>query len=206
MKRTLMFGGAIIIMTILSWSCHLGDFNLDKLAKPTDIVPVFYFPLAYGGYTVGNFVNVPFPNTDTIKIAEIDLNPIIYDKTGVTVSYKGLDSVYLEVNFTNGTPMKMRVQFDFIDQATGSVISKIYDSGLMPAGIMDATGKVVQSVSTKVEFPMDYTDLDGVTIADRIEFTVKLFQPDTGAVIVKNLKASLFNVQMSVRAPYHYSN
>jgi hypothetical protein len=204
MKKMLMFGGAIILTAIFSWSCHLGDFDLNKLAK-VDIKPVFYIPLAYGGYTVGNFVNIPQTNTDTI-VGEIDLNPIIYDKTGVSVNIKGLDSVYLEVNFTNGTPMKMQVLFDFIDKATGTAISKVYDSGLMPAGTMDPTGKVVQSVSTKVEFPMDSTDLDNITTADGIEFTIKLFQPDTGAVIVKNLKTSLINVQISVRAPYHYGS
>jgi hypothetical protein len=90
MKKMLRFGGAVILTAILSWSCHLGDFNLDKLAK-VDIKPVFYIPLAYGGYTVGNFVNTPLLNNDTIK-AEIDLNPIIYDKTGVSVSIQGLDS------------------------------------------------------------------------------------------------------------------
>lgn len=205
MRKMLMFGGTIILTAILSWSCHLGDFDLNKLAK-VDIKPVFYIPLAYGGYTVGYFLNTPLLNFDTIKVAEIDLIPIIYDKTGVSVSYKGLDSVYLEVNFTNGTPMEMQVTFDFIDKATGTVISQVFDTKLMPAGIMDATGKVVQPVSTSREFPMDSKDLDNITTADGIEFNVTLFQPDTGAVIVKNLKASLINVQISVRAPFHYGS
>jgi hypothetical protein len=102
--------------------------------------------------------------------------------------------------------MKMQVLVDFIDQATGTSVGQTFDSKVMPAGKMDPTGKVVQSVSTKVEFKMDSNDLDNVTIADGIKFTVKLFQPDTGAVIVKNLKASLINVQISVRAPFHYGN
>lgn len=196
----LTFGGLIIFTTIFFWSCHLDDFNLKKLAV-THIRPVIYTPLAYGGYTVGDQFTTPLLNTDTIKVAELDLNPIIYDKSGVSFSLTGMDSVYLVVHFTNETPMKMQVLFDFTDQATGTVNGKIFDSGLMQEGQMDATGKVIQPADTEVIFPMDSNDLNNITLSDGIEFKVKLFQPDTGAVIVKNLKASEFKVQISMRAP-----
>jgi hypothetical protein len=205
MKKTLMFVVMISLTAILSWSCHLGDFNLDKLAPANDIKPVVYLPLAYGTYTVGNQLTTALANTDTIKVNEIDLNPMIYDKTGVSFSMNAIDSVYLVVNFTNGTPMKMRVQFDFIDKSTSAVYGKIFDSGLMPSGKMDATGKVIESVSTKVVFPMDSNDMNNMTLADGIQYTVKLFQPDSGSVIVKHLSESQFQIQISVKAPVSLS-
>lgn len=201
MKKMMMFGVMVSLTAILSWSCHLEDFNLDKRAVANDIKPVVYVPLAYGTYTIGDQITLPLPNTDTIKVNEIDLNPLIYDKSGVSFSLMGIDSVYLVVNYTNGTPMKMQVQFDFINQSAGTIYGKIFDSGLMPSGKMDATGKVIESVTTKVIFPMNSNDLDNMTMADGIEYTVKLFQPDSGSVIVKHLKESQFKIQISVKAP-----
>jgi hypothetical protein len=201
MKKVLTLGSIIILTAILSWSCHLEDFNLKKLAVANDIKPIVYAPLAYGTYKVGDRLTSPMTDTDTIKVTEIDLNPISYDKTAVSFSSTAIDSAYLVVNFTNGTPMKMQFQFDFFDQSTSTVNGQIFDSGIMESGMMDATGKVTQSVTTRREFPMDSNDLDNITMSDGMQFKVKLFQPDKGPVTGKNLKESLFTVQISVRAP-----
>jgi hypothetical protein len=157
--------------------------------------------LAYGTYKVGDILTTNYADHDTIKDPVINLDPIIYNKTGVTFSNPAIDSVYMVVRFTNGTPMKMQVLFKFIDLNTGSAYGKTFDSGVMQPGKMDATGKVIESVTTRVEFPMDSNDLNNFNQANGIEFVVMLFQPDIGFVIVKNLKESLFKVQISFRAP-----
>jgi hypothetical protein len=201
MRKILTFLGILVLPAVLSWSCHLEDFNLDKLATPTDIKPMVYAPLAYGKYRVGDVLTTSYADNDTIKDPEIDLDPIIYDKTGVSLINNAIDSVYLIVNLTNGTPMKMQVLFKFIDLNSGAVYGKTFDSGIMQAGKMDAAGRVIEPVTTRVEFPMDSNDLNNISSANGMEFNVKLFQPDNGVVIVKNLKESLFGVQISFRAP-----
>jgi hypothetical protein len=109
------------------------------------------------------------------------------------------------VAFTNGTPMKAQLQFSFIDINSGTSYGKTFDSGIMAAGKMDATGKVVEPVTTRREFPMNSTDLNNASIADGLRYTLKLFQPDNGSVIVNNLKESLYKVQISFRAPLNLS-
>jgi len=195
-----MLAVTVIFTAIFSWSCHLEDFNLSKLAKANDIKPEVFAPLAYGTYTVGDHLTTPLLDTDTIKANETDLDLMIQDKTGVSLSSSAVDSAYLVVTYTNSTPMRMNVSFDFINLATGAVISKKYDSGLIESGNTDATGKVTQPVTTRIEFGMDSIDMKDITTADGIEYTVKLFLPAGGTVIVKNLKESQFKLQISLRA------
>lgn len=204
MRKIIMFASMSLFTAILFFSCHLEDFNMDKLAVAKDVKPVFYAPLAYGSYKVGDHFTTSYLDNDTIKTVEIDLDRISYDKTGVSFKSNAIDSVYLVVNFTNGTPMKMQFLFDFINTGTGVIYGKIFDSGVMDAGKMDAMGKVVQPVSTRIEFPMDSNDLNNITMANGIEFNVKLFLPDSGSVIAKNLKASLLKVEIAIRAPVSY--
>ncbi len=201
MRRALIYSGTIIVVALVFCSCHLQDFNFNKLAEPNDIKPMVFAPLAYGTYKVDDYLTLVYTDNDTIKDPEIDLDPIIYDKTDVTFNSPAIDSVYLIAHFTNGTPMKMQFQIRFIDLNSGSTLGKTYDSGIIQAGKMDAAGNVTQSVVTRVEFPMDSKDLNNVSSANGIEFIIKLFQPDTGIVIVRNLKKSLFDVQLSFRAP-----
>jgi hypothetical protein len=105
------------------------------------------------------------------------------------------------VAFTNGTPMKVEFQFNFIDINSGAVYGKTFDSGIMAVGKTDATGKVIEPVTTRVEFPMNHVDMNNASLADGLRYTLKLYQPDTGAVTVKNLKESLYKVQIAFRAP-----
>ncbi len=200
MKKTLTLSGTIILSALLSWSCHLDDFNLDKLARVDDVKPIVYVPLAYGSYLVGDQYSTLLGDNDTITDSEIDLDPVIHNKTNVTFTSNAIDSLYLMVAFTNGTPMKVQFQFSFIDINSGTVYGKTYDSGVMAAGKTDATGKVVEPIITRIEFPMDSTDLNDASLADGIKFVVKLYQPDTGVVIVKNLKESIYKVEIAFRA------
>lgn len=205
MRKEILFSGVIFISVLLCWSCHLEDFNLNKLAEPNDIKPVVYAPLAYGSYLVGDQYSTILSDNDTITVPEIDLDPVTHNKANVTFTSQAIDSVYLMVAFTNGTPMKVQLQFSFIDINSGTIYGKTFDSGMMAAGKMDATGKVVEPVTTRREFPMNSTDLNNASLADGLRYTLKLFQPDNGSVIVKNLKASLYKVQISFRAPINLS-
>jgi hypothetical protein len=205
MRKTLIFSGTLLILVLLCLSCHLADFNLNKLAEPNDIKPVVYAPLAYGSYLVGDQYFTILADNDTITDPEIDLDPVIHNKANVTFTSQAIDSLYLMVTFTNGTPMKVQFQFSFIDINSGAVYGKTFDSGIMPAGKTDATGKVIEPVITRVEFPMNFTDMNNASLADGLRYTLKLYQPDTGAVTVKNLKESLYKVQISFRAPVNLS-
>lgn len=201
MRKIIIFSVTIFISVFLFWSCHLEDFNFDKLSTAKDIRPMVYAPLAYGTYKVGDYLTTGYSDNDTITDSETDLDPIIYDKTGITFTSNAIDSVYLIVNFTNGTPMKIEFQFEFTDLNSGSVYGKTFDSGVIQEGKTDATGNVIEPVAARIEFPMDSNDLNNATLANGMEFIVKLFQPDSGSVIVKNLKESLISVQISFRAP-----
>lgn len=201
MRKALIVSGTIFISVLLFWSCHLDDFNLEKLARADDIKPVVYAPLAYGSYLVGDLYYTSLDDNDTITDTETDLEPVTHNKANVSFTSNAIDSVYLMIAFNNGTPMKVQFQFSLIDINTGSVYGKTYDSGVMEAGKTDATGKVIEPVITRLEFPMNSTDLNNASLADGLRYTVKLFKPDSGVVTVKNLKESLYKVQIAFRAP-----
>jgi hypothetical protein len=204
-KKIVHLSTLVISIAVLLFSCNLDDFNLDKLTDPEDLNPKVYAPLAYGSYKVDDFVNISLPDNAPVTDPVVTLDPVVYDLTGTSIRSSAVDSVYLLVTLTNGTPMKLRYKFSFIDQQSGYVYGKIYDSGLIDAGKTDATGKVTEPTIAKKEFKLGPTDLDNIEAANAMKLSVELEQPDTGTVLVKNLKESGFKVQISFYAPVKVS-
>lgn len=204
-KKIIRIGTLLTSIAVILFSCNLDDFDLDKLADPDDLTPKIYAPLAYGSYKVDDFVNISLPDNAPVTDPVVQLDPVVYDYTGTSIRTSAVDSVYLMVTLTNGTPMKLRYKFSFIDKQSGYVYGKIYDSGLIDAGKTDATGKVTEPTIAKKEYRLGPVDLDNIESANAMKLTVELEQPDSGTVIVKNLEESGFKVQISFYSPVKVS-
>ncbi len=189
------------LLAVLFHACNLEDFDFDKLTDPDDLKPVVFAPLAYGTYSVNDLVTIPLPDTDPVTAPVLELDSIVYSLDGTTFRNAAVDSVYLIINLTNGTPMKFHYQFAFADSISGAILGQTFDSGVIQPGKTDATGTVTEPFATQNIFKLGADDLDNLDAADQFVLYTELEQPDSGTVTVKNLKDSEFKVQISFYAP-----
>ena len=194
----LKFLSYVLMTVLLCFSCNMDEFDMDKLTK-TDVSPKIHAPLAYGAFDVIDYLPTAIlssPDNEIIDTSEVNLTPLQWDKAANNFQYDALDSVFLIVYYTNGTPMKMEIDIAF---TLGSVSSKTFNSGLLNPGTVDATGKVVQPSVTKLEYPVTRNELSNINGSNGVECLIKLSQPDSGTVTVRNLKTSDLNIQISFR-------
>ncbi len=185
------------LLIFLLCSCHLEDFNLDKLSVTSK--PTIYAPLAYGTFKVKDYLPYVGADDQAVYYPEIELTQFNWNKGEVTFNSDAIDSTYLVVTFTNGTPMKMQVQFSFFNYSTGTVSGQTYDSGVLPSGTVDASGKVTQSSVTTMKYLLNSNDLQVIKTTDGVRCIVML--KDSGSpVIWKNLKESEFKIQINFKA------
>jgi len=181
-----------LLASIILFSCHLEDFNLNKLAVPVDIVPEVYAPLAYGTFTVANLVPLPAPaNSTLIPSSGIEL-PLVVSKSGTSFSSAAFDSVYLITHFSNNTPCEMEFELSFLSSANGPSIGKIFPSGKIPANTKD--------FAVVPFFGLDRTDQDNLQKATFIKLDFRLFPsatPSTYGVV----KSTSFAFNISFHAP-----
>ncbi len=201
MRKLLQLGILVIVLAATLSSCNLEDFDFDKLTEPKDLTPTLYAPLAYGTYLVDNLVNITLPDHDPVTAPVLTLDSIVYDLGGTNYRYTAVDSAYLVVNLTNGTPMKFHYRFAFVDQPSGTILGQTFDSGIIQSGKADATGAVTEPLAAKNIFKLGPTDLDNLDAADSFVIWTELEQPDSGTVTVKNLNDSEFKVQLYFYAP-----
>ena len=126
--RQLISGVLILLIAMMFFSCNLDDFKLKELAKPVDIVPEVYAPIAYGTFRVKDLLAVQIPDATPIPTGGLSLDPFIMEKTGVTFSSIAIDSVYLQNHFTNDTPINMEFSYNFYDGTTGLPIGTTFTS------------------------------------------------------------------------------
>jgi hypothetical protein len=189
---------ALFLFILLFNSCNMEDFNLNKLST-SDIAPTFYVPMAYGTFKVKDYIPPIGSDYQVIIVPEVDLNTFNWHKGTLSFRTDAVDSAYMDVTFTNSTPMKMQIQFSFTDYTSEITKSKVFDSGIIIEGSVDATGKVVSSSVASEKFPLDNSDLQIIKTTDGIKCTVKFFQPGD-PVMVKNLKESEFKIQLNLKA------
>lgn len=184
------------LLIFLFNSCHLEDFNLDKLSVTSK--PTIYAPLAYGTFNVKDYL--PFLGADdqVVYYPEIELTQLKWDKGETSFNSDAIDSTYLVVNYTNGTPMKMQVQFSFMNYSTGTVSGRTFDSGVIAAGTADASGKVTQPSFAAIKYLLDRNDLQIIETTDGVRCIVKLIDSGT-PVTVRNLKESQIKIQINFK-------
>jgi len=187
-------GFVLLFASIILFSCHLDDFNLNKLANPVDIIPEVYAPLVYGTFTVANLVPLPVPaNSTPIPIGGIEL-PLVVSKSGTSFSSAAIDSVYLITHISNNTPCAMEFDLSFLNSATGPSIGKIYSSGKIPANTPD--------FEVLPLFGLDRTDQDNLQSATFIKLDFRLF-PSTTPSTYGVVKLTSFAFNISFYAPVH---
>jgi hypothetical protein len=193
---------AILLIILLS-SCHLEDFKIDKLSVTSK--PAIYAPLAYGTFKVKDYLPYMGADDQVVYYPEIELTQFKWNKGEVSFSSDAIDSTYLIMTYTNGSPMKMQVQFTFIDYSTGTVSGRPFDSGILPSGTVTGAANnagelvnVTKPSVTTVKYLLDSNDLQTIKTTDGVKCIVKLI--DSGnTVTVRNLKESEIKMQINFK-------
>ena len=185
-------GIILFLAVVILFSCHLEDFNLNKLSKTNDIIPEVYAPLAYGTFTVANLVPLPAPvNSTPIPIAGMEI-PLVISKSGTSFSSAAIDSVYLITHFSNNTPCDIEFELSFLNSATGLPFGRVFRSGKIPPNTKDFAVLPI--------FGLDRTDQDILQSATFIKLNFRLF-PLATARTYGDVKAASFSFKISFRAP-----
>jgi len=185
-------GFVLLFASIILFSCHLEDFNMNKLANPVDIIPDVYAPLVYGTFTVANLVPPPKPE-DSFQIPTDGIElPLVVSKSGTSFSSAAIDSVYLITHFSNNTPCDIEFELSFLSSPTGSAIGNPFSSGIIPANTPD--------FAVLPFFGLDRTDQDILQSATFIKLNFRLF-PSATARTYGDVKAASFSFKISFRAP-----
>jgi hypothetical protein len=179
------------IAAIMLISCNLEDFNMKKLADPTDIVPDVSAPLVYGTFKVANLIPLPAPvNSTPIPSNGLEL-PIVVSKLGTSFSSAAIDSVYLNAHFTNETPSDMEFELSFLNSATGLPNGKVFNSGKIPPNVVDFA---------VIPFGLDRKDQDNLQNATFVKLNFKLY-PSATISTYGEVKSKQFTVKISFNAP-----
>ena len=183
-------GMILFLAVVILFSCHLEDFNLNKLSKTNDIVPDVYAPLAYGTFTVANLVPLPAPvNSTPIPNTGMEI-PLVISKSGTSFSSAAIDSVYLITHFTNDTPCEMEFNLSFVN-AAGVQIGNPFPSGKIAVGAQNFRIPL---------FDLNPIDQNYLNQATNIKLNFRLF-PSAAARTYGDVKAASFSFKISFRAP-----
>ena len=181
-----------IIATML-FSCSIDDFKLNELAKPVDIVPEVYAPIAYGTFRVRDLLMVPIPDATPIPTGGLLLDPFIIGKTSVSFSTAAIDSVYLQNHFTNDTPVNMEFAYNFYDGTTGLQIGQTFASGIIPPGVKD----------TLIQLSLGRADQNNLMQASNIILRFKLSNVSATPIYYSKVKNNYFTIKIAFYAPVH---
>ena len=193
-KKGLSTSGVFIsIIVTMLFSCNLDDFKLNELAKPVDIVPKVYAPIAYGTFRVKDLMTVPIPDATLIPASGLSLDPFIMGKTGISFSTAAIDSFYLQNHFTNDTPVNMEFAYNFYDGTTGLPLGQTFASGIIPPGVKDSL----------VQFKLGPTDQDNLQKASNIILRFKLANVSVTPLTYNKVKNTYFSIKIAFYAPVH---
>ena len=192
-KRLSISGVLMSVIAAMLFSCNLDDFKLNELAKPVDIVPVVYAPIAYGTFRVKDLLTVPIPDATPIPTGGLSLDPFIMGKTGVTFNSIAIDSVYLQNHFTNDTPINMEFSYNFYDGTTGLPIGQTFASGIIPPGVKD----------TLIQFNLGRSDQDNLLSASNIILRFRPSNVGNTSILYGKVKNTYFSIKIAFYAPVH---
>jgi hypothetical protein len=190
---------SLFLTAISLVSCNLEDFNLKKLATPSDIVPDIFAPLVYGTFEVKDLRAFPPPDFFVIQPGDsLILDPLVLDKTGTSFRTTGIDSLYLITHFTNNTVCDMEFLMSFVSK-TGAQVGASFFSKNIPAGAHDFLIPL---------FPLGPTDQNNLELSSEIKLSFKLRLPQSasGSVTYGSIKSNSFSYNMSFYAPANLRN
>jgi len=189
-------GFVLLFASIILSSCHLEDFNMNKLVNPTDIIPDVYAPLAYGTFTVQNIIPDPAtPDLTLIPVNGLDL-PLVVSKSGTSFSSAAIDSVYLITHISNNTPCEIEFELSFLYSAAGPSIGKVFTSGRIPANTADFEVP---------PFELSKTDQDNLQASTYVKLNFKVY-PSATAKTYGDIKTASFSFKISFHAPVNLQN
>lgn len=183
-------GVVLFLIAIMLFSCNLEDFNLNKLADPSDIVPNVYAPLGYGTFKVSDLVTAAVPDAFPITPGGLPLVPVVISKSGTSFRNAAVDSVYLITHITNGTPTDMEFVLSFLSTPAGPAIGKTFSSGVVSAGAKDYL----------VQFALGPLDRDNLMNSTDIGLNFTLTST-TGTITYGATKTKSFIIWISFYAP-----
>ena len=189
--RRFFSGSAIILTSLFVFSCNLNDFNLNELAKPVNVVPTIYLPLAYGTFQVDHLVTATVADNFQIPSSGWYLDQYQMDKTNVYFSNVAIDSVYLENRITNNTPCGIELNFSFYDSLSGLPSGRSYASGKIAPGAQD----------TIVQYRLGRIDQNDIMYATDIILTCKLSNTTLNPIYFGSTKKTSFSMKLGFHAP-----
>ncbi len=179
---------ALFACSLLLFSCNMEDFDMSKLAKPDDIIPVIYAPLANGTYKVSKLTTslpgVPVPSEG------FTLDPVVISKTGTTFRSLAIDSIYLVTYFTNNSLCDMEFELSFIGSPNKTKLNT-FKSDKIPAGKKEF----------RVQFNLGPNEQANLQKAYDIELKFILIPPPGVTVKFADLINSDFTVMIYFYAP-----
>jgi hypothetical protein len=190
MFRSFISGALLLLLLVLSFSCHLEDFNLNKLANPDDIRPVVGAPLAYGTFRVSDIAKSTLLPGDPIPSGGLSLNPII-SKIGTSFRSALMDSVYLVTMITNNTLCELEYELSFINGSSGAQLVTFKGDKKIPAGVKDF----------RIQFLLAPASMDILQNATAIEFNFRLLLPSTGNITYGMVKSNSLTIKIYFYAP-----
>jgi hypothetical protein len=199
LKRLILF----MLFTIVLSGCEQEYFDLSIYTDPKSLKPLVYLPVSLGDYVVNDFTNIPESGNTPVLTQQIKLDSIKYELSGSDFSSATIDSLYMVIKTTNGTPMQLQYEllFEVLDPESRKVV---LHSQLLPGGTLDAAGHVTAAARDSTTFALSNPEYKIVSAAKRYTLLLTLTQPKTGTVLADELKSGKVSVKVAYRAHINF--
>jgi hypothetical protein len=194
--RKVQFFFLLVVSIFALISCNLSDFQLNKLATPTDFSPFIYRPVLTASYAVETYAvvkelgNTPFKEDSLI----FSLLPS-YPLDGMALNTAGNDSVTVIIKSINETPMKYRYRMSL----SGTILDSGSKQKYLAAATVNTQGDVISNGRDSLEYHLSAKDVTNLGTAKQFDLAVTLYQPDIGPVVANVLKDSKLSFYIGVR-------
>jgi len=182
----------LIVITFIINSCEPEYFDISRFKSPDNLAPIVYLPVSSGDYLVKDYVNIPEADNAPVLTAEIKLDLIQYDLTGLAFHTAAVDSISLIVKTINDDPMQIQYTISF----NGVVL----DSPVLPGGTLDLAGHVTTPSQKTTTFVLSNPEFNKLCEASGYTLLFTLTQPKVGPVIANDLKTGKISVMIACRA------
>ena len=181
----------LLLLPVIFLSCNLEDFNLKKIVRPNDIIPVYSAPIGYGTFKISDLAPAALPSTFLIPAGGLTLQPVVISKSGTSFTSAAIDSAYLVITFTNTTLCNIAFELSFINSSTGAHYDTFKANPDIPPTSKDYP----------VRFNLGPNDLTLLKRATDVELTFKLLPPSSGNLTYGALKSDTFTFSIFFYAP-----
>ena len=195
MKRILFFSSLVVSILVLI-SCNLSDFQLNKLATPSDLSPFIYRPVLTASYTVKTYAVVKELGNTAFKEDSLIFSLLpSYPLDGMALNTAGNDSVTVIIKSINETPMKYRYRMSL----SGTILDSGSKQKYLAAATINTQGDVIANSKDSLEYHLSAKDVINLATANQFDLAVTLYQPNIGPVVANVLKDSKLSFYIGVR-------